>query len=104
MIRPLLFQGFRDPRPLHRVLDSESPDLPNHVGKEVALLLSFPEVFLEGFWVCGGVCGDRSVFVTSHRPAHTSRAHVFSFDRILHFAFEVISCWPTFHPVAPPRL
>ena len=47
---------------------------------------------LEGFWDCGRVCGDRSVFVTSHRPAHTSRAHVFSFDRILHFAFEVISC------------
>ena len=31
------------------------------------------------------------MFVTSHRPAHTSRAHLFSFDRILHFAFEVIS-------------
>ena len=47
---------------------------------------------LEGFWVCGRVCGDRSVFVTSHRPATTSRAHVFSFVRIVHFAFEVISC------------
>ena len=52
---------------------------------------------LEGFWVCGRVCGGRSVYVTSHRPAHTSHAHVFRFVRILHFAFEVISCllaWP----------
>ena len=45
--------------------------------------------FLRGFWDRGRVCGDRSVFVTSHRPAHSSRAHVFSLDRILHFAFEV---------------
>ena len=36
-----------------------------------------------------GVCGDRSVFVTSHRPAHSSRAHVFSLARILHFRIEV---------------
>ena len=36
-----------------------------------------PLEILEGFWVCGRVCGDRSVFVTSHRPAHTSRAQVF---------------------------
>ena len=46
---------------------------------------------LRGFWDRGRVCGDRSVFVTSHRPAHSSRAHVFSLDRILHFAFEVFS-------------
>ena len=44
---------------------------------------------LRGFWDRGRVCGDRSVFVTSHRPAHSSRAHAFSLDRILHFAFEV---------------
>ena len=59
---------------------------------------------LRGFWARGRVRGDRSVFVTSHRPAHSSRAHVFSLDRSLQFAFEVISCLPTCHPVAPPRL
>ena len=30
--------------------------------------------FLRGFWVRGRVCGDRSVFVTSHHPARSSRA------------------------------
>ena len=44
---------------------------------------------LRGFWDRGRVCGDRSVLVTSHRPAHSSRAHVLSLDRILHFACEV---------------
>ena len=56
---------------------------------------------LRGFWDRGRVCGDRSVFVTSHRPAHSSRAHVFSLDRILHFAFEVFSVCP---PSAPLHL
>ena len=40
---------------------------------------------LRGFWDRGRVCGDRSVFVSLHRPAHSSCAHVFSLDRILHF-------------------
>ena len=43
----------------------------------------------------GRVCGDRSVFVTSHRPAHSSCAHAFSLDRILHFTFEVFFYLPT---------
>ena len=42
---------------------------------------------LRGFWDRGRVCGDRSVFVTSHRPAHSSCAHAFSLDRI--FAFRI---------------
>ena len=54
---------------------------------------------LRGFWDRGRVCGDRSVFVTSHRPAHSSRAHLFSVDRILHFAFEVISACPPSTPL-----
>ena len=37
---------------------------------------------LEGFWVCGRVCGDRSVFVTSHRPAHMSRVHASSLIKL----------------------
>ena len=37
---------------------------------------------LEGFWVCGRVCGDRSVFVTSHRPAHIPRAHASSLIKL----------------------
>ena len=41
---------------------------------------------LRDFWDRGRVRGDRSVFVTSHRPVHSSRAHLFSLDRILHFA------------------
>ena len=38
--------------------------------------------FLKGFWDCGRVCGDRSVFVTSHRPAHLSRAHASSLIKL----------------------
>ena len=63
-------------------------------GRSVCHLERFSggtETVLRGFWDRGRVCGDRSVYVTSHRPAHSSRAHVFSLDRILHFAFEVIS-------------
>ena len=33
-------------------------------------------IILEGFWVCGWVRGDRSVFVTLHRPAHTCHARM----------------------------
>ena len=54
---------------------------------------------LRGFWDHGRVCGDRSVFVTSHRPAHSSRAHLFSVDRFLHFAFEVFSICPPSTPL-----
>ena len=47
--------------------------------------------FLESFWVCG----DRSVFVKSHRPAHTSRAHVFS---LIELCISHLKCflfaWP----------
>ena len=32
---------------------------------------------LRGFWARGRVRGDRSVFVTSHRPVHSSRALMF---------------------------
>ena len=46
--------------------------------------------FLRGFWACGRVRGDRSVFVTSHRPVHLSRAHLFSLARIFAFRTEVI--------------
>ena len=34
--------------------------------------------FLRGFWARGRVRGDRSVFVTSHRPVHLSRALLLS--------------------------
>ena len=54
-------------------------------------MLAVSAVILEGFWVCGRVCGDRSVFVTSHRPAHTSRAHVFSLIELCISHFEVFS-------------
>ena len=35
---------------------------------------------LRGFWARGRVRGDRSVFVTSHRPVHPSRALMFQPD------------------------
>ena len=59
--------------------------------------------FLEGFWVCGRVCGDRSVFVTSHRPAHTSRAHVIS---LIELCISHLKCFLFAHlpPRAPPCL
>ena len=60
--------------------------------------------FLRGFWDRGSVCGDQSVFVTSHRPAHSSRAHAFSPDR---FCISHLKCFlylPTFRPFAPPCL
>ena len=42
--------------------------------------------FLRGFWARGRVRGDRSVFVTSHRPVHSSRAFMFSaWFELLHF-------------------
>ena len=63
-----------------------SSTLPSNVERFVSIC---DEPFLTGFWDRGRVCGDRSVFVTSHRPAHSSCAHAFSLDRILHFAFEV---------------
>ena len=53
---------------------------------------------LEGFWVCGRVCGDRSVFVTSHRPAHTSRAHVIS---LIKLCISHLKCFLFAH--LPPR-
>ena len=34
------------------------------------------------FLGCGRVCGDRSVFVTSHRPAHISRAYASSLFKL----------------------
>ena len=41
---------------------------------------------LRGFWARGRVRGDRSVFVTSHRPVHLSRALLFSaWFELLHF-------------------
>ena len=41
---------------------------------------------LRGFWARGRVRGDRSVFVTSHRPVHSSRALMFSaWFELLHF-------------------
>ena len=41
---------------------------------------------LRGFWSRGRVRGDRSVFVTSHRPVHFSRALMFSaWFELLHF-------------------
>ena len=41
---------------------------------------------LRGFWARGRVRGDRSVFVTSHRPVHLSRALMFSdWFELLHF-------------------
>ena len=41
---------------------------------------------LRGFWARGRVRGDRSVFVTSHRPVHSSRALLFSaWFELLHF-------------------
>ena len=41
---------------------------------------------LRGFWARGRVRGDRSVFVKSHRPVHSSRALVFSaWFELLHF-------------------
>ena len=38
---------------------------------------TFSEAILRGFWARGRVRGDRSVFVTSHRPVHSSRALMF---------------------------
>ena len=64
--------------------NDESDDNYKDVGENA-------DKILRGFWDRGRVCGDRSVFVTLHRPAQSSRAHVFSLDRILHFAFEVFS-------------
>ena len=43
-----------------------------HVGELLA-----QEKLLRGFWARGRVRGDRSVFVTSHRPVHSSRAIMF---------------------------
>ena len=44
------------------------------------------EGFLRGFWARGRVRGDRSVFVTSHRLVHLSRALLFSaWFELLHF-------------------
>ena len=45
---------------------------------------------LRGFWACGRVRGDRSVFVTSHRPVHFSRALMFSLARTFVFRTEAI--------------
>ena len=58
---------------------------------------------LEGFWVCGRVCGDRSVFVTSHRPAHMSRAHASS---LIKLCISHLKCFLFAHlpPLAPPCL
>ena len=53
-----------------------------------ALGLTFPflDRILRGFWARGRVRGDRSVFVTSHRPVHLSRALLFSaWFELLHF-------------------
>ena len=48
-----------------------------------------PSSFLRGFWDRGRVCGDRSVFVTSHRPAHSSCAHAFS---LFEFCISHLKC------------
>ena len=53
---------------------------------------------LEGFWVCGRVRGDRSVFVCC-TVLHTHFTRVcFQLDQTLDFAFEVFSVCP---PSAP---
>ena len=48
-------------------------------------------------------CGDRSVFVTSHRPAHLSRAHVIS---LIELCISHLKCFLFAHlpPRAPPCL
>ena len=43
---------------------------------------------LGGFWARGWVRGDRSVFVTSHRPEHLSRAQLFSLARMFAFSYK----------------
>ena len=49
-------------------------------------------LFLEGFWVCGRVRGDRSVFVCC-TVLHTHFTRVcFQLDQTLDFAFEVSVC------------
>ena len=61
---------------------------------------------LRGFWARGRVRGDRSVFVTSHRPVHLSRALLFSaWFELLHFRTGALFLvCPTCHSVAPPCL
>ena len=47
--------------------------------------------FLRGFWARGRVRGHRSVFVTSHRPVHLSRALLFpAWFELLHFRTAAI--------------
>ena len=61
------------------------------------------KMFLEGFWDCGRVCGDRSVFVTSHRPAHFSRAYASSLFKLCISHLKCF-CLPHLPPLAPPCL
>ena len=60
-------------------------------------------IVLEGFWVRGRVCGDHSVFVTSHRPAHLLRAHASS---LIKLCISHLKCFLFAHfpPRAPPCL
>ena len=53
---------------------------------------------LEGFWDCGRVCGDCSVFVTSHRPAHCSRAYASSLFKL---CISHLKCFFVCPPSAP---
>ena len=58
-------------------------------------------LFLRGFWDRGRVCGDRSVFVTLHRPAHSSCAHAFS---LFEFCVSHLKCSFYLHGSACPCL